>query len=180
MMSGRKEGDKAFRAKKWGEAIAHYNEVKFTFNSYTNYLPFPLAIVNPSSPLSPFPTFPPLYFFLFSPFPLPPSISPPFVSPHSPTFFLLSYNDFQYQKLGIELPCLFFARRSFSYLMNGDPDSSLRSALQSRAVDPEWYMAYFLVAAALKGHNQMEHVAQEIAKGIEKYQAMSTTDFSET
>lgn len=42
-----------------------------------------------------------------------------------------------------------FARRGFSYLMNGQPELALRDAMQAQVCMPEWPTAFYLQALAL-------------------------------
>lgn len=42
-----------------------------------------------------------------------------------------------------------FARRSFSYLMNGQSELALRDAMQAQVCMPEWPTAFYLQALAL-------------------------------
>lgn len=42
-----------------------------------------------------------------------------------------------------------FARRAFSYLMNGQAELALRDAMQAQVCIPEWPTAFYLQALAL-------------------------------
>lgn len=42
-----------------------------------------------------------------------------------------------------------FARRAFSYLMNGQVELALRDAMQAQVCVPEWPTAFYLQAIAL-------------------------------
>ena len=53
--------------------------------------------------------------------------------------------------------------------MREDYDSALVNAVQIKTVNPHWPGGYFLQAAALKKHNQLESAKQEIEKGIIKH-----------
>lgn len=54
-----------------------------------------------------------------------------------------------------------FARRSLSYLMNGQPELALRDAMQAQVCMPEWPTAFYLQALALSKLG-MEKDAQDM------------------
>ncbi|RWW65019.1 hypothetical protein BHE74_00027702 [Ensete ventricosum] len=54
-----------------------------------------------------------------------------------------------------------FARRSLSYLMNGQPELALRDAMQAQVCVPEWPTSFYLQALALSKLG-MEKDAQDM------------------
>lgn len=68
-----------------------------------------------------------------------------------------------------------FARRCLCYLMNDMPQEALGDAMQAQVVNPEWPIAFYLQAAALKSLG-MENDAQETLKDGTSLEAKRNRD----